>query len=281
MKLWVPLALAVFVVAAPTVSGAEPAPTCKAMCRRLTDCKMPSYTKLCLDSCKQYRYEASEAGRAQLRVLTRYTCKQIQAAVAGGQSATPTAPARTPSRAESDDDDDDEAELDPAPPRGAGRPAGGRRPAQSGPQGSVPSGGGGPAASGIRGCSPVCGRISQCGLMAFDRCDQLCEGAASNGHHWEIVRNTCSEIKKGFVSDEWLCRAEASIGLAVGSGPFSYSTELQLGNGKTRDQAANLAMKNCNEMLSERESVATLGEQRVDAGTCQVTQCTPPGSPLK
>ena len=269
MKIWVPLAMAVFVVAAPTVSDAEPAPTCKAMCRRLTDCKLASYTKLCLDSCKQYGYEASEAGRAQLLVLTHYTCKQIQAAIAGTPTSTPTTSARAPSQAARND-----AKATPDQ-------AGGRRPAQSRPQGAVPSGGGGPTAREIRGCSSVCDRVSQCGLMAFDRCDQLCEGDARAGHTWTITRNTCSEIKKGLVTGEWLCKAEASFGNATGTGSWDYSTELQLGSGKTREEAASRALSNCNEIMSARESVATLGGDRVDAGTCEVTQCMPPGSPLR
>lgn len=95
--------------------------------------------------------------------------------------------------------------------------------------------------------------------MTFDRCDQLCEGDARTGHHWTITRNTCSEIKKGLVTDEWLCKAEASFGNAIGTGSWDYSTELQLGNGKTREEAANRALSNCNEIMSERESVATLG----------------------
>ena len=71
-SIWGLLAIAGLVVAAPTVSAAQPPATCKAMCQRLTDCKMASYTKMCLDSCKQYGYEASEEGRAQLLTLTRY-----------------------------------------------------------------------------------------------------------------------------------------------------------------------------------------------------------------
>jgi len=53
------------------------------MCQRLTDCKLSSYTKMCLDACKQYGYEASEEGRAQLGTFTKYSCKQIQSAVGG------------------------------------------------------------------------------------------------------------------------------------------------------------------------------------------------------
>jgi hypothetical protein len=51
---WVLLAVAALAVAAPTASDAKPQATCKAMCQRLTDCKLSSYTKLCLDTCKQY-----------------------------------------------------------------------------------------------------------------------------------------------------------------------------------------------------------------------------------
>src|SRR5690349_17990782 len=102
-SIWVPLAIAVLVVTAPTASDAEPLPTCRAMCQRLTDCKMSSYTKTCLDTCKQYKYEASEQGRAQLLTMTRYSCQQIQAALAGTDGhqhqrpSTRNTPARAPS----------------------------------------------------------------------------------------------------------------------------------------------------------------------------------------
>jgi hypothetical protein len=43
---------------------------------------MPSYTKMCVDSCKQYNYEASDKGRAQLVTMSRYTCKQLRDGVA-------------------------------------------------------------------------------------------------------------------------------------------------------------------------------------------------------
>src|SRR5678815_1309006 len=80
-SIWVLVAVAALAVAAPTASEAKPQATCKAMCQRLTDCKLSSYTKMCLDSCKQYQYEATEEGRAHLLTLTRYSCKQIQSAL--------------------------------------------------------------------------------------------------------------------------------------------------------------------------------------------------------
>jgi hypothetical protein len=323
--------MAVLVVAAPTASDAQPLPTCKAMCQRLADCKMPSYTKACLDSCKQHGYEASEEGRAQLLTLTRYSCQQIQSALAGTdghqpqRSSTQNAPARTPStRTVSNDDEaeldrldkelneaeqqlgEDEQELERrssgarGPVRGAGAPArgpadpvrGGRgsaggRPAQPEPRGSAQSSGGyddghasGPAAGRYQGCSSVCGRILQCGLMAFDRCDKMCEGAARyTGHHWR-VEGSCSEIKKALVTDQWMCTAEASHGTAVGNGPYAYSTTSLMGAGNTRDQAAREALRNCNAIQGSKSSLAWLGGQTVDGGMCQVTRCVPPGTPL-
>lgn len=157
-SIWVLLAMAVIAVAAPTASDAQPLATCKAMCQRLTDCKMSSYTKTCLDTCKQYGYEASEQGRAQLLTLTRYSCKQIQSAMAGtDRHQHQRASTRPPSTRPASNDDageldkidkelndferqlgNDAEELERrsrgprAPARGAGGSARGRSPAQSG-----------------------------------------------------------------------------------------------------------------------------------------------------
>src|SRR5262245_19052509 len=112
------LAIAILIVTAPTTSDAEPQPTCKAMCQRLTDCKMASHTKECLDTCNQYGYETSEAGRAQILTLTRYSCQQIQSSLAGADghrqphSSTRTPSARNPPPAVRDDDEDDLDQLD-------------------------------------------------------------------------------------------------------------------------------------------------------------------------
>jgi hypothetical protein len=132
-SLWILLTMAALAVAAPAASDAKPQATCKAMCQRLTDCKLSGYTKMCLDSCKQYGYETSEQGRAQLLALTRYTCKQIQSALgatdahqhqhasprtsappssAPPSSAPRTSSARRPSNPYDDDDFDYDDERD-------------------------------------------------------------------------------------------------------------------------------------------------------------------------
>jgi hypothetical protein len=139
----------------------------------------------------------------------------------------------------------------------------------------------GPAASGSGGtCPTVCSRIAQCGLMSFDSCGELCGIAASNGHTWRIDQEPCSEIRKAFVTDQWMCRAEASFGTSMGGGPWEYSRESLLGTGNTRDDASYEAMRNCNAVMSMNQNLASSRGAAVDGGMCKVTRCMPPGSSL-
>jgi hypothetical protein len=116
--------------------------------------------------------------------------------------------------------------------------------------------------------------------MSFDRCGDLCAGAASNGHTWRVDQEPCSEIRKALVSDKWMCTAEASFGTALGGGPWDYSRESHLGSGNTRDDAYYEAVSNCGAMMSTKQNLANLQGAAVDAGMCKVTQCLPPGTPL-
>jgi len=283
-SIWALFTVAVLAVAAPTASDAKPVATCKSMCQRLTDCKMASYTKMCLDDCKQYGYEASEEGRAQLLALTRYSCKQIQSAVAGmdghqHQSSSPrnssarnssTRPPSTSNRY--DDDDDDDA---------TGATASGYDPAQRRYQ---PAGGYGSAQTSSQAmdtnCSWVCRRLAECNLMSLQRCGEVCAIAASNGQPLRIGRESCAEIKRAFVSTTWICYAEASVGRSYGNGPWSYTRKSLPASGKTRDEAYLAASRNCSAMVSVDDNNATLAGAAVDGGLCTVTQCFPPGSPL-
>jgi hypothetical protein len=116
--------------------------------------------------------------------------------------------------------------------------------------------------------------------MSFDRCSKMCAGAAADGHNWRIDQESCSEIKKAFVTDKWMCWAEGSIGTAVGSGPYTYSTKSLSGTGNTRDEAGYDAVTSCNAILGTSKNLAWSGGQTVDAGSCEVTRCLPPGTPL-
>jgi len=258
------------------------------VCQRFTDCKMSSYTKKCLDACKQSGAEASEEGRAQLLTGTRSSCKQLQQIASAVQSAVDQhqrSSTRTPSprnlmRTGSNDDADELDQLDNdseesrgvrGPGRGAGAPArGAGAPARNATrQGSTQS------------CSSVCGRASKCGVMQFDRCSKMCAGAAADGHHWHLDEGaSCSEIRKAFVNDKWSCRAEASVGTAVGNMPYNYGTTSLLGAGNTRAEAARDAVNLCNKFVGLDETIAWSGGESVHAGSCEVTRCFPPGSPL-
>lgn len=282
-SIWVLLTMAVLAVAAPRASDAKPLATCKTMCQRLTDCKMSSYTKQCLDACKQYGYEASEEGRAQLLTLTRYSCKQIQSTVAGTagdqRSSTRNASARNSSRrppSTSTPGNDDYDDYDDTGPTASGydpahrsyQPVRGYDSAQTSSQAMDTS------------CTWVCRRLSECNLMSSQRCGEMCAMAASNGQPLRIGRESCPEIKRAFVSSKWICYAEASVGTAYGNGPWSYARTSLPASGKTRDEAYLAASSNCNAMVSVDVNTATLAGAAVDSGLCTVTQCFPPGSPL-
>jgi hypothetical protein len=278
-SIWVLVAVAALAVAAPSAGEAKPQATCKAMCQRLTDCKLSSYTKMCLDSCKQYQYEATEEGRAHLLTLTRYSCKQIQSALGAtdahqhqrASTRSPAPPRSSPRRPSArppapqnphnddfaDDDDDDDA--------GRGRRS---YQADSGSDSSDTS------------CSWVCRRLTECNLMKAQRCGEMCSMAASNGQPLRIGRESCREIRKAFVSTKWTCWAEGSSGYAYGNGPWTYRNTSIPANGRTRDEAALEATRGCNALMSAGNNTSWSSGAAVDSGDCKVTKCSPPGSPL-
>ena len=278
-SIWVLVAVAALAVAAPTASEAKPQATCKAMCQRLTDCKLSSYTKMCLDSCKQYQYEATEEGRAQLLTLTRYSCKQIQSAV-GAMDAQQHQHASTRSPAPSSS----------SPRRPSARPPAPQKPHNDdfaddddydatgrGPR-SYQAGSG--SDSSDTSCSWVCRRLTECNLITARRCGEMCSMAASNGQPLRIGRESCPEIRKAFVSTKWTCWAEGSSGYAYGNGPWTYRNTSIPANGRTRDEAALEAVRGCNALMSTGNNTSYSSGAAVDSGDCKVTKCFPPGSPL-
>jgi hypothetical protein len=278
-SIWVLVAVAALAVAAPTASEAKPQATCKAMCQRLTDCKLPSYTKMCLDSCKQYQYEATEEGRAQLLTLTRYSCKQIQSALGAtdvhqhqpASTRSPAPPSPSPRRpsarppAPQNPQNDDFADDDDYDATGRGQRS---YQADSGSDSSDTS------------CSWVCRRLTECKLTTARRCGEMCSMAASNGQPLRIGRESCPEIRKAFVSTKWTCWAEGSSGYAYGNGPWTYRNTSIPANGRTRDEAALEAARGCNALMSTGNNTSSLSGAAVDRGDCKVTKCFPPGSPL-
>jgi hypothetical protein len=281
-SIWVLLAMAVLAVATPMTSDAKPQATCKSMCQRLTDCKMPSYTKMCLDACKQYGYEASEAGRAQLLTFTKYSCKQIQSAVGGtdgqqhqGASTRSSSPRnsspRPPAPSNPYDDDYGDDGYDDDTGRTASGSDRGRRSYQSA-SGNDP---------GDTSCSWVCGRLSECNLVSSSQsCGKFCSTVAGSAHPLRIGRESCAEIKKAFVTDKWMCWAEGSTGYAYGNGPWSYRAKSIPADGRTRDEASLQALRDCNALLGFSANLDNLSGAATDNGMCKVTRCFPPGTPL-
>jgi hypothetical protein len=259
--IWVFLTMA---VAAATASEAEP-PTCKAACQRLTDCNMSSYTNMCLDSCKQQGYEGTEAGRAQLLTLTRYSCQQIQSAMAGTDAhnqrpSTRTTPARTPStRAPSPDEvelDKLDKELDDFDKQLGNDSAELERRSRGGPK---------PARG---GSAPV-------------------RGAKAPARDARVLASRGRPSSPG---SHWTCKAE---GLSVygfdvesgGGGDIRGRSTVSIpANGSSKDEAARKSLSACGSLmttnLSTDRSMVLDGSSEGQWGVrievaCHVTQCAP------
>jgi hypothetical protein len=291
---WVLLAMTVLVAAAPRASDADPLPTCRAMCQRFTDCRMSSYTKSCLDYCKQQGYEASEEGRAQLLTAARSSCEQIQQIASAVQreldhhqrSSTRTPSPPTSSRTGSNDDADELDQLDQrgadAPARGLGRP--GMQRGRAAPGRSSRSG---------DNCAPVCDRFEQCRLWKHDSCMGYCSSntvdPAKNlvASQWSCQRlgswmqqlgvsgsSSPGDPRYSGNSGGVTCTAEASLGTAQGNMPTIYRTITAMGNGPTRGAASVKALKDCGALVGNAQNLAWLSGEQTEGGNCAISRCT-------
>lgn len=117
--------------------------------------------------------------------------------------------------------------------------------------------------------------------MAYQRCGEMCAVAASGDHPLRIGRESCAEIKKAWVTSKWTCWAEGRTGVAYGNGPYTYGSKSTPANGRTRDEAALQALRDCNALVSLDQNLNNLSGATTDNGACRVTRCIPPGTPLR
>ena len=306
-SIWVVLTMAVLAAAAPTVSDAQPQPTCQATCQRLTDCKMSSYTKMCLDDCKRNRLEASEEGRAQMLIIMRLSCQQIQSGVAAMQhqprSSTPTASARnsstrTPSTSTQADDaaaeldkldqelndfdqqaaaDDAEIERRTRGVRGPGRGAGGpARGAGTPARGAgTPARGAGGSAKG-RGSAQSSHRPS---TRPYEDDDDEEDGASPSVNGYRGGRSGGggyggSSGSSG--SGQWHCRAVGTYARGTPDGGPDYSDKQNIDvtkYGATRDAAGIAAINECSGMLN-LETVSLPNSGALVLEYCRAISCS-------
>src|SRR5512140_1585345 len=301
-SIWVVLTMAVLAVAAPTVSDAQPRATCQAACQRLTDCKMSSYTKMCLDECNRSGLEASEEGRAQMLILKRLSCQQIQSAVADMEhhqrSSTPTPPARNsstrPSSTSTQGDDDDEldkldrelndfdqqlasaeAELERrsrgvrGPGRGAGGPArGAGAPARD-------------AGGSARGRGPAQSTQSRHSTRPSEDDDDEEDGASRSvngdrGGRGGGGRGGGGGSSGSSGSGQWHCRAVGTYARGTPDGGPDYSDKQNIDvtkSGATRDAAGIAAINECSSML-DLETVTLPGSGALVLEYCRAISCS-------
>ena len=232
------LAMAVLVVAG-KASDAEPRPTCKAMCQRLTDCKMPSYFQRCLDNCKPH--EASEEGRAQILVFTRYTCDQIRSSVPGANGHQPS----------------------------------------STQSGSVHSGDNcAPVCNRFDQCRlwkyDSC--MGYCSSNTVDPAKNLsaAQWSCPKLGSWMQQLGVTGSSSKGDArsSGGVTCTAEASLGTTQGNMPTIHRTITAMGNGPSRGAASVKALKDCGALVGNALSLAWLSGEQTEGGNCAISRCT-------
>ncbi|HSR97027.1 MAG TPA: DUF4344 domain-containing metallopeptidase [Kofleriaceae bacterium] len=71
----------------------------------------------------------------------------------------------------------------------------------------------------------------------------------------------------------WMCTAEGSLGTANGNGPMDYRTQTAYGDGPTRDEAGNKALKDCGAMMGFYKNLAWTSGQRTEGGSCSIANC--------
>lgn len=190
------------------------------------------------------------------------------------RNASPRAPA--PPNQYGDEDDGDDSSDDEGY-SGGGYSGGGGRASGNGYAGGNGNAGGKYGG----GCSQLCRAAASCNALQFDRCSKLCANAARDGHQWSIAPNTsCAEVRTFFVTDQWMCNAQASVGSQVGNMGWVDRNQSSLGNGRSREEAATQALKNCGAFAGAAENLAELDGAAVRGGDCQIARCWPPGTAL-
>lgn len=117
--------------------------------------------------------------------------------------------------------------------------------------------------------------------MAYQRCGEICSMAASSDHPLRIGRESCAEIKKAFVTSKWTCWADGSTGASYDNGPYTYRNKSTPADGRTRDEAALQALRDCNALLSADANLKDLSGAETETAGCHVTRCIPPGTPMR
>jgi len=151
-------------------------------------------------------------------------------------------------------------------------------------------------------CSKVCSRLTNCKLMSYDPCMDMCgdqgaeetpEGRASNLAQAKL---SCSALADQMAPSQWLCSAEgaSSYGYSMDTGSMADVRGTQdihmLGTGKTRSAAVYKAIGDCNSIMTIQLNTQRLMHLEADyqgewgaavTSECHITQCIPPASARK
>jgi hypothetical protein len=145
-------------------------------------------------------------------------------------------------------------------------------------------------------CAKACQRFSDCKLLTFKFCMELCgnqgaeDTAESRASNLTQARSSCPALAAQMAPSQWLCTAEgASVygyDVASGRGDVQGTSSIYIhGQGKTRSVAVYNAVSNCNSLmtltLTQNRAMhldpSPLGQWGTRISSqCHITQCFGP-----
>jgi hypothetical protein len=138
-------------------------------------------------------------------------------------------------------------------------------------------------------CVQACNRFASCKLMTFKGCMDVCtkQGADRPSERASTLaqaRMSCQALGSQMAGNQWLCVAEgaSSTGHNMdGYTPDTMNTRdiFMPAQGRTRNAAANLALRNCGAIMGLQLEIGRSGSTETGiTSACRITQCIAPAS---
>jgi hypothetical protein len=138
-------------------------------------------------------------------------------------------------------------------------------------------------------CAKACNRFAACKLTTFKGCMDTCiqQGADRPSERASTLaqaRMSCQALGSQMAGTQWLCVAEGASSSGTnmdGYNPdISNTREIFMpAQGRTRNAAANLALKNCGAIMGLQLEVGRSGSRETAiTSACRITRCIAPAS---
>lgn len=135
-------------------------------------------------------------------------------------------------------------------------------------------------------CVQACRKVASCNLLPYNRCLSICTDGTPRERQetFAQARMSCSALAAQMAPTQWLCIAEGAS--SSGYDMDGYTPDIQNtrdiympAQGRTREAAATLALRNCGAIMGFQLEVGRSGsrESAITSG-CHITRCIAPAS---